>query len=45
MAVEVFWRLACGRMDGPAARLAGLVHVGGDSELAFRVLDSMAFMI
>lgn len=45
MAAEVFWRLACGRMDGPAARVAGLVHGGGDTELAFRVLDAMGFMI
>jgi uncharacterized protein (TIGR03083 family) len=45
MAVEVFWRLTCGRVDGKAARLAGLVEVGGDTELGSRVLDSMAFMI
>jgi len=45
MAVEVFWRLACGRVDGQAARVAGLVTATGDTELAFRVLDVMAFMI
>jgi uncharacterized protein (TIGR03083 family) len=45
MGVEAFWRLACGRVDGQSARLAGLVIVDGDGELAFRVLDSMAFMI
>ncbi len=45
MAVEVFWRLACGRVDGPAARVAGLVKGGGDTELAYRVLDAMSFMI
>jgi uncharacterized protein (TIGR03083 family) len=43
--VEVFWRLACGRVDGKAARLAGLVDIGGDEALASRVLDAMAFMI
>jgi uncharacterized protein (TIGR03083 family) len=45
MDVEVFWRLTCGRVDGGAARLAGLVDVEGDSELASRVVDAMAFMI
>ncbi len=45
MDVEVFWRLACGRVDGKAARLAGLVDVGGDDALGSRVLDAMAFMI
>ena len=45
MGVEAFWRLACGRVDGQAARLAGLVLVDGDAELASRVLDAMAFMI
>jgi uncharacterized protein (TIGR03083 family) len=45
MAVEVFWRLTCGRVDGKAARLAGLVEVAGNDELASRVLDAMAFMI
>jgi len=45
MDVEVFWRLACGRVDGKAAHLAGLVDVGGDDALASRVLDAMAFMI
>jgi uncharacterized protein (TIGR03083 family) len=45
MDIEVFWRLACGRVDGQAAHVAGLVEVGGDTELAFRVLDTMAFMI
>ena len=45
MDMEVFWRLACGRVDGKAARLAGLVEVDGDEELGFRVLDAMAFMI
>jgi uncharacterized protein (TIGR03083 family) len=45
MASEVFWRLTCGRVDGKAARLAGLVEIDGDAELASRVLDSMAFMI
>ena len=45
MGVEAFWRLACGRVDGESARLAGLVVVDGDIELAYRVLDAMAFMI
>jgi putative sterol carrier protein len=45
MAVEVFWRLTCGRVDGKAALLAGLVEVAGDAELGSRVLDAMAFMI
>ncbi len=45
MDVEVFWRLACGRVDGQAARVARLVKVEGDTAVAFRVLDSMAFMI
>ncbi len=45
MDVEVFWRLACGRVDGESARLAGLVEVAGDDALAFSVLDAMAFMI
>ncbi len=45
MQVEVFWRLACGRVDGEAARTAGIVGLSGDTELAFRVLESMAFMI
>jgi uncharacterized protein (TIGR03083 family) len=43
--VEVFWRLACGRVDGEAARLAGLVEVTGEDALAISVLDAMAFMI
>jgi uncharacterized protein (TIGR03083 family) len=45
MGMEAFWRLACGRVDGQSARLAGLVVVDGDAEVAFRVLDAMAFMI
>ena len=45
MGVDVFWRLACGRVDGEAARLAGLVDVSGDIDLGSRVLDAMAFMI
>jgi uncharacterized protein (TIGR03083 family) len=45
MDVEVFWRLTCGRVDGEAARSAGLVDVDGDTELASRVVDAMAFMI
>ena len=45
MAAEVFWRLTCGRVEGKAARLAGLVEVEGDGDLASRVLDAMAFMI
>jgi uncharacterized protein (TIGR03083 family) len=45
MDVEVFWRLTCGRVDGKAALLAGLVDIGGDDGLASRVLDAMAFMI
>jgi uncharacterized protein (TIGR03083 family) len=42
---EVFWRLGCGRVTGPAARSAGLVEVRGDEELGERVVDAMAFMI
>ncbi|HUY20813.1 MAG TPA: maleylpyruvate isomerase family mycothiol-dependent enzyme [Acidimicrobiales bacterium] len=42
---EVFWRLACGRVTGAAARDAGLVVVHGDADLARRVLDAMAFMV
>jgi uncharacterized protein (TIGR03083 family) len=45
MDLEVFWRLGCGRVTGVAARGAGLVDFGGDTELAERVVDSMAFMI
>ena len=45
MGLEVFWRLTCGRVEGRAARDAGLVDVRGDTGLALRVLDSMAFMI
>jgi uncharacterized protein (TIGR03083 family) len=45
MAAEVFWRLTCGRVDGKAAELAGLVEVAGDAALGSRVLDAMAFMI
>jgi uncharacterized protein (TIGR03083 family) len=45
MDTEVFWRLTCGRVEGKAAHLAGLVEVGGDVELASQVLDAMAFMI
>jgi len=45
MDVEVFWRLACGRVSSNAARGAGLVDVRGDDALGQRVLDGMAFMI
>jgi uncharacterized protein (TIGR03083 family) len=45
MGADVFWRLTCGRVDGKAARLAGLVEIEGDGDLASRVLDAMAFMI
>jgi uncharacterized protein (TIGR03083 family) len=45
MDLEVFWRLACGRVAGEAARGAGLVELRGDADLAERVIDSMAFMI
>jgi uncharacterized protein (TIGR03083 family) len=45
MDLEVFWRLACGRVTGEASRAAGLVELRGDEELARRVVDSMAFMI
>jgi uncharacterized protein (TIGR03083 family) len=45
MDVEVFWRLTCGRVDGTAAHLAGLVEASGDVELGSVVLESMAFMI
>jgi uncharacterized protein (TIGR03083 family) len=45
MGVEAFWRLTCGRVDGQSARVAGLVVVDGEIELAYRVLDAMAFMI
>jgi uncharacterized protein (TIGR03083 family) len=45
MDLEVFWRLGCGRVTGEAARGAGLVELRGDTELAERVVDSMAFMI
>ena len=45
MGLEVFWRLTCGRVEGQAARDAGLVDVRGDKRLAFQVLDAMAFMI
>jgi uncharacterized protein (TIGR03083 family) len=45
MDLEVFWRLGCGRVSGEAARGAGLVELGGDTELAERVVDTMAFMI
>jgi uncharacterized protein (TIGR03083 family) len=45
MDMEVFWRLGCGRVSGPAARGAGLIELTGDTGLAERVVDSMAFMI
>jgi len=45
MDLEVFWRLACGRVPGKASRAAGLVEVRGDEELGERIVDSMAFMI
>jgi hypothetical protein len=45
MDLEVFWRLGCGRVTGDAARGAGLVDLRGDTDLAQRVIDSMAFMI
>ncbi|MGH9016447.1 MAG: maleylpyruvate isomerase family mycothiol-dependent enzyme [Acidimicrobiales bacterium] len=45
MDLEVFWRLGCGRVSGPAARGAGLVEIRGDEALGQRVVDSMAFMI
>ncbi len=45
MDVEVFWRLACGRVPAAAALAADLVGVGGDETLGRRVLDGMAFMI
>jgi uncharacterized protein (TIGR03083 family) len=45
MDLEVFWRLGCGRVTGEAARGAGLVDLRGDTDLAQRVIDSMAFMI
>jgi uncharacterized protein (TIGR03083 family) len=45
MDLDVFWRLACGRVAGEASRAAGLVEVRGDEELGQRVVDSMAFMI
>jgi uncharacterized protein (TIGR03083 family) len=45
MDLEVFWRLGCGRVSGEAARGAGLVELRGETELAERVVDSMAFMI
>ena len=45
MDLEVFWRLGCGRVTGEAARGAGLVELRGDTDLAERVIDTMAFMI
>ncbi|HTZ08617.1 MAG TPA: maleylpyruvate isomerase family mycothiol-dependent enzyme, partial [Acidimicrobiales bacterium] len=42
---EVFWRLACGRVTGAAARHAGLVAIEGDAALGASVVDAMAFMI
>jgi len=45
MDLDVFWRLACGRVPGEASRAAGLVEVRGDEDLGQRVVDSMAFMI
>jgi len=45
MDLEVFWRLACGRVTGEAARAAALVEIRGDGELGQSVVDSMAFMI
>jgi uncharacterized protein (TIGR03083 family) len=45
MDLDVFWRLACGRMTGEAARGAGLVELRGQTVLGERVVDSMAFMI
>jgi len=45
MDAEIFWRLACGRVDGDAARTAGLVGIEGDEALGRTVVRSMAFMI
>jgi len=45
MDLEVFWRLGCGRVTGPAARAAGLVDIDGDVDLGASVVDAMAFMI
>jgi uncharacterized protein (TIGR03083 family) len=45
MDVELFWRLACGRVPAAAALAADLVGVGGDEVFGRRVLDGMAFMI
>lgn len=45
MDTEVFWRLACGRITGPAARDAGLVGLQGDAGLGAAVVDAMAFMV
>jgi uncharacterized protein (TIGR03083 family) len=45
MDLEVFWRLGCGRVTGEAARGASLIELRGDTGLAERVVDSMAFMI
>jgi len=45
MDTDTFWRLTCGRMNGEAARYAGLVAVDGDGDVGDRVLGAMAFMI
>lgn len=45
MDIEVFWRLACGRVEPEAALSADLVRVVGDTDLGRRVVGGMAFMI
>ena len=45
MDIEVFWRLACGRVEAQAALSADLVRVAGDTDLGRRVVGGMAFMI
>ena len=45
MDMELFWRLACGRVDPEAALSADLVRIAGDADLGRRVVGGMAFMI
>jgi len=45
MDADALWRLGCGRIQGSAARQAGMVTVAGDGALGAAVVDAMAFMI
>jgi uncharacterized protein (TIGR03083 family) len=41
---ETFVRLTCGRVDSGAALAAGSVHLGGDTDVATRVVEELNFL-